>query len=120
MNQIDFKIGGDTRRFNFGLKFLGDILSHFNTDIVGLGELLDSNPFATRPVILYYGHVASLKRNNKPVDFTLDDVIDWVDEMEGGISNEYVIQSVMLVLESVKTHIPKSDSPIDEDEAKKK
>ena len=117
MNQIDFNIGGENRRFNFGLKFLGDVLRHFDTDMGGFGELIDKNPFQTRPAILYFAHLASVQRNNKPVTFTLDDVIDWVDEMDQGISNPNVIQAVELVLESVKRHLPKTT---DTDGSKKK
>ena len=120
MNYIEFEIGEKLRGFKLGLKFLGDILEHYDTDIVGFGELLDNNPFQTRPAILYFAHLADVQRKNQPVTFTLNDVIDWVDELEGGISNDNVIQTVMLVLESVKKHIPKSDEPVSEDEAKKK
>ena len=120
MNYIEYEIGGKLRGFKLGLKFLGDVLSHFDTDIMGLGELMDKNPFATRPVILYYAHLSSVQGKNQPVTFTQEDVMDWVDEMEGGISNDNVIQTVMLVLESVKRHIPTSDEPVKEDEAKKK
>jgi hypothetical protein len=119
MNQIEFKIGGENRRFNFGLKFLGDVLSHFNTDMGGFGELIDKNPFQTRPAILYFAHCASVQRNQKPVNFTLEDVIEWVDEIDNGISNPNVIQAVELVLESVKRHLP-SNTESDGQESKKK
>lgn len=118
MNQIEFNIGGENRRFNFGLKFLGDILNHFDTDMGGFGELIDKNPYHTRPAILYFAHLASVQRNQKPVTFTLEDVIYWVDEMENGISNPNVVQAVQLVLESVTRHLPKQTE--NDDDSKKK
>lgn len=120
MNCIEFEIGGKLRGFKFGLKFLGDILEHFDTDIVGFGEMLDSNPFKTRPAILYFGHLADTQRKGHPLTFSFDDVMDWVEDLEGGVSNPNVISAIMLVLESVKIHIPKSDKPEKKGTAKKK
>ncbi len=118
MNYIKFNIGGELRGFKFGLKFLSDILSRFDTDIMGLGELLDKNPFLTRPVVLYLAHKYNCERQGLPVNFTESDVIEWIDNLDNGISHPDIIECVRMVVESIRAHMPKTDEVQDSTEKK--
>ena len=120
MNCLEFEIGGKQRGFRFGLKFLGDLLTHFDCDMGGLGLMIDKNPFATRPVILYLAHKAYCQSNKKPIDFTEDDVCTWVDEMPNGISNDNVVQSIRMVIEAIQSHLPKIEEIAEEETDSKK
>ena len=120
MNYIEFEIGGKLRGFKFGLKFLNDILAHYDVDIIGLGEMMDKNPFGTRPTILYYGHVAHCKGKGTPVTFTEENVFDWVDEIPNGISNASIISAIQIVIESIRGHLPAVEGQEEEEGPKKK
>lgn len=110
MNYTEFKIGGGTRGFRFGLAFLGDILTHFDTDIIGFGEILTKNPYKCVPAVLYYSHLRDCEKKEKPIDFKESDIYDWLDETENGINNENVVGALRMVLDTVKKHLPKSDN----------
>lgn len=121
MNYLEFEIGGKLRGFRFGLKFLGDLLTRLDCDMGGLGIMIDKNPFATRPVILSLAHKADLQSKGRPIDFTEDDVMSWVDEMPNGISNDNVVQSIRMVIEAIQKHLPKIEEIAeDETDSKKK
>lgn len=120
MNAVEFEIGGKTRGFKFGLKFLSDILGHYDVDMGGLGVLMDKNPFAVRPTILYLGHKSYVQSKSMPVTFTEDEVIQWIEDLDNGISNENVIYCVTLVIEAVRSHLPKMEEVANENKDEKK
>lgn len=109
MNYIEFEIGGKTRGFKLGLGFLGELLRHYNTDMVGLGHLMVNNPFSVTPAILYYSHKQDCLRSGKPVDFTLYNVDDWVEELPETVQNENIEKVMLLLMDSIKKHLPKLD-----------
>lgn len=116
MNYINFNIGGKDRGFQLGLGFLGDVLKHYNTDLVGLGDLMVQNPFSVTPTILYYGHKHNCIRRKEAIDFEMYDVEDWIDELPNTLNNENIEKLLLLMFDSVKKHLPK----VDEEPSKKK
>jgi len=106
MNYIEFEIGGKLRGFKLGLGFIGDILQHYDTDMMGLGKLLVNNPFSATPTILFLGHKHDSIRKGLPFDVKMFEVEDWVEEIEDGLQNKNIEALMVLLLESVKRHLP--------------
>jgi hypothetical protein len=109
MNFIQFKIGGKPRGFKLGLGFLGDVLNHYDTDLQGFGRMAVRNPFSLTPAILYYAHKHECIRKGKPIDFELHDVEDWIEEMPKTLSNPDIEKLMILMMESIKKHLPQLD-----------
>lgn len=74
-------IGGRERNFSFGLKCIGELVDHNDWGFSVLGQKMTSNPLVTTPLIIYYGAKNGAERNGETVDFELNDVYDWIDEI---------------------------------------
>ena len=118
MNELNFEIGGKTRGFKMGLGFLGDIISHYNTDIVGLGHIMVKNPFSATPAIVYYAHLHDCKRRGIPVDFTIFDAQDWVDSLKDPMNDPNLESLLTIMLDSIKKYLPKTIEDVVEGEKK--
>ena len=109
MNQVEFNIGGKDRGFKFGLGALGDIIQHYNTNLLGLGRIMVNNPFTITPVILFYGHKHHCLRNTQKIDFTVESFQDWMDDMENPMHNKGVEQVIKIFADSIQKHLPKTE-----------
>lgn len=118
MNHIQFEIGGELRGFRMGVGFLGDVLDYLKVDIVEFGDMVVKNPFKLQPAILYYAHYHDCKRKSLPTDFTIEDVEDWIEEVESGVFNENILKASVILHDSLVKHLPKTDKK--EKTAKKK
>lgn len=106
MNYLEFKIGDAKRGFRLGLGFIGDILRHYDTDMVGFGDLMVKNPFSATPAILFYAHKQDVIRNGGVVDFKLHDVEDWIESLPNTINNSNIENLLIILMESIKKHLP--------------
>jgi hypothetical protein len=113
-NSVEIEIGGELRKFHFGLGFLGELIDSFNLDIVTLGEVASKNPLKYDPIIMYCSAVYALKREGKTASFTQYDFIDWI-ENSGGIKSEPMLKFNEAFIKSLT-----KDVPIDTTEVKKK
>ena len=75
------KIGGKDRHISFGLKAISELVDHEDWGFAKLGQKMSSNPLITTPLIVYYGAKNGADRNSEVVDFTLNDVYDWIEEI---------------------------------------
>lgn len=116
MNYIEFEIGGKLRGFKFGTRCLQYVLSDLDCSIAELGEEMDKNPFKVRPYILFNAHKFNVQKKGQPVTFDIDDVFDWIDEVENGISNVNILECMRLFVESIRGHLPKveGEEPVEE------
>ena len=80
MRSISIDIGGKQREFSFGIRALGNVLQEFDNDIIKYLELLENNGFLAAPPTLYHLHAHAVNRSGKEVDFTVNDVEDWLEE----------------------------------------
>lgn len=120
MNYIEFQIGGKLRGFKCGTKFLSDILSELDTNLFDLGHQLDTNPFKTRPLVVYFAHLSDCQRKSIPVTFDKDEVYGWFDDLDNGISNDNVVQLINVLIKSIKSHLPKDSGQEPKEEVSKK
>ena len=106
MNRLQFEIGGKVRGFKIGLGFLGDLLNHYETDMMGLGAMMVRNPFSATPAILFYAHKHDCINNGDVIDFKINDIEDWIEDLPDMLRNENIESLLMLLMDSVKKHLP--------------
>ena len=96
---IEIVVNEKTLKCSFGLGFLGECLENLDLSVVQIGEKLDKNPFKWIPTLMY----ESIKYS-KDIDFTIDDLIEWLDNEEGKTTmNEFLLAFV----DSLKKDVPK-------------
>lgn len=98
MKSVILNIGGKDRTFYFSLGFLGNMLEETNTNMIDFDEKRQSNPFKWVPLMMYYSCAWGFIRENKVIDFTLQDMINWIDETDVEILqrfNEAFINSLV-------------------------
>ncbi|HUS89828.1 MAG TPA: hypothetical protein VMW91_10810 [Desulfosporosinus sp.] len=123
MNRIEIEIGGKLRTFIFGLGFLGEILDYLDTNVEGLGKMMDRNPFKVIPAILYFGHKSELEITGRPVDFTFNDACTWVEEMENSYAHPDIEKVLKHMISSMRKNVPGLDevyTHMEKEESKKK
>lgn len=82
-------IGGKERNISFGLKAISELVDHEDWGFAKLGQKMSSNPLVTTPLIIFYGAKNGAERNGEVVDFTLNDVYDWLEDI--GLSDPSLI-----------------------------
>jgi hypothetical protein len=82
MKSIILNIGGQERVFHFGLGFLGNLLEETNTNMVDFDEKRLANPFKWVPLMMFHSCAWGFIREGKTVDFTIQDMINWIDETD--------------------------------------
>jgi len=82
MKSITLNIGGQERVFHFGLGFLGNLLEETNTNMADFDDKRLSNPFKWVPLMMFHSCAYGYIREGKTVDFTLQDMINWIDETD--------------------------------------
>lgn len=93
MTQLQLELGGQVRviKFSMGtLKFIGELLG---TDPLGFGEGITENPgrlYEMVKTIVHAGLLQQYKSDKKNVDFTADDVDDWVSDLDTATSMEVI------------------------------
>lgn len=75
---IEIVVNEKTLKCSFGLGFLGECLENLDLSVLEIGEKLDKNPFKWIPILMY----ESIKYS-KEVDFSIDDLIEWLDDEDG-------------------------------------
>jgi len=80
--QLVLKIGGKKRTFTFGLLFIGEVLERLDCDYNEMLEKVIKNPFKYAPVLMFESLKNSYKKDKKEIDFTEDNVIEWLEKEE--------------------------------------
>ena len=104
-NSVEIEIGGELRKFHFGLGFLGELIDSFDLDIITLGEFAAKNPLKYDPIIMYCSAVYALKREGKTADFTQYDFVDWIKE-SGGIKSDPMLKFNEAFIKSLIKDVP--------------
>lgn len=115
---MEIEIGGKKRKFSFGIRALGNVLKEFDNDIHGYLDLLQSNGFLTVGPTLYHLHAHAAKREGKEVDFTVDDVEDWVEQLDGKFHNKDVQNVLAEFIGTLASYLPEQEE--NKDDPKKK
>lgn len=102
---VNTKVEIDGIKYHLGLGFLNEITEGTGKSLIELGSM---NYTALNPLLMYYSRLYACKRNNEKVDFTLDDVYDYIDE-KGGLVGDICVEFIMAYRECMKNHIPSDD-----------
>ena len=89
MKQITLNIGGKDRVFYFGLGFLGRLLDETNTNMTDFDKLRMENPFKWIPLMMFHSCAYGYIREGKEPDFVLQDVINWIDDVDVDVLHKF-------------------------------
>lgn len=104
--------------FIFGLEFMGNVLEELDLSIDEIVAKLDKNPFRMIPTLMFISAESSFRRDNKVIDFSKSELIDWIDE-SGGLGQEAVVKFLKTFTSSLTKNVP-SMKEEDVDDSKKK
>lgn len=92
-------------KYHLGLGFLNELLS-------GTGKRLNDfalvDDIVLMPMLMYYSRLYACKRNNEPIDFTQDDIFDYIDE-NGGVGGEVLKTFSEAYIKAMTQDIPVDD-----------
>lgn len=102
MKEIDITVNNRTLKCKFGLGFLGECLENLNLNVFEIGKKLDDNPFKWIPTLMF----ESINYANDNIDFTKEDLINWLDNPEG---NKEMAKFLNAFVQSLNKDVPKED-----------
>jgi len=108
MKTLNLTINGKEIKFSFGLGFLGELIDDLD---IGFDELFikyDRNPFKYIPLIMFHSAKFTAENNDKEIDFTKNDLCNWIDD-DGGLKNESMIKFSHAFIESINKDVPKEE-----------
>ena len=107
IRDIKLKINGKEQNLPFGLLFLGECLENLGLDVNQIGVNVSRNPFKWIPTLMYESHKVDSLLNNKEVDFTYRELIDFLDnDKEGEIKISKYLEAFV---KSLNKNVPKED-----------
>ena len=119
MSDIAIELGGQTRKFSFGLEMLGFIQMDAGIGIEEFSNTTDTALyFILIKSILYRGHERECKKDRKPINFTIDDVDSWIEEK--GVLDKDIMSVWIAFNQTFKNYLPKEDKKVVVDSSKKK
>jgi len=89
--------------FHFGIGFLNELIDGTGLKLEELGI---QNDTVLMPKLMYYSLLYSYKRNDKPVDFNIYDVNDWIDENK----DDFCVLFMTAFYESMYKDVPTDKS----------
>ena len=99
------------KEFHFGLGFLNMLIDRTGKDLVQIGTEVKTNRVVIVPQMMYYSLVYSYQRQNKEIDFSIDDIYDWIDE-NGGLDNGFWNEFVFAFGESMNKDVPEDKKKV--------
>ncbi|WP_185269264.1 hypothetical protein [Chryseobacterium indologenes] len=114
-NYLKLKIGGKERGLKVGIGFLKQYTEAEKVTFSELLEKFTSDTLFTLPKMIFHSLSINDKLAGNAIDYTIDDVFDWIDEI--GLQSEQIAQYCTVFAESIKVHLPKAEG--DEEKGKK-
>ncbi len=88
MNYITLKLGGKDRGAKLGLAYLKHLTDVYKCSLDDVFKKLNGmDSVLILPEFIYYSIMLNDKKAGRPVDYSTDDVIEWLDEA-GGIKSD--------------------------------
>ena len=104
MNYVKLFIGGAERGAKLGIGFLEKVMKGEDITLQTLFNKVEVEAFTFLPKLLYYALAYNCERAGEKVDFDLNDVFDWTDEI--GINSDEYLKFQVAFYNSIKTHLP--------------
>ena len=106
MYATEIKVNGKTIPIRFGAYVLKKIADD-GIRLQNLSDHIGDNPADIIPKIIYYGAInASEERRGDNV--SLNDIYDWLDEIEGGLFGEEASKVIDLFKQQMSDSVPKN------------
>ena len=105
--------------FFFGLSFLGEFLKEEDTDLQGIFNSINSEPYTFIPNLMYKSYLHNSKRQGKKADlkpFEMSDLIEETGHFKDGSESAKFVEPF---LQSLIDSLPKAEGE-NEDDVKKK
>jgi hypothetical protein len=87
---FELRLNNKTILLNWGTLAMRLFTTKNNTDISGYFELMSKagNDISTLVSLVHCGYEAACIKNNQPIEYTENDVCDWIDEIGGVFKTE--------------------------------
>jgi len=105
--------------FFFGLSFLGEFLKEEETDLQGIFNSINSEPYTFIPNLMYKSYLHNSKRQGKKPDlkpFEMSDLIEETGHFKDGSESAKFVEAF---LQSIIDSLPKTEG-VEDDGVKKK
>ena len=105
--------------FFFGLSFLGEFLKEEETDLQGIFNSINSEPYTFIPNLMYKSYLHNSKRQGKKADlkpFEMSDLIEETGHFKDGSESAKFVEAF---LQSIIDSLPKTEG-VEDDGVKKK
>ena len=119
INKIKLNFKKTELEFFFGLSFLGEFLKEEETDLQGIFNLINSEPYNFIPNLMYKSHLHNCKRQGVKASlntFEMSDLIEETGHFKDGSESAKFVEAF---LQSVIDSLPKDES-VKEASVKKK
>ena len=118
-SKIKLNFNGKELDFFFGLSFLGKFLKEENTDLQGIFNSVNSEPYTFIPHLMYKSYLHNCKRQGKGADLTPYQMSDLIEETGHFKDGSESAKFVEAFLQSIIDSLPKTEG-VEEDGVKKK
>ena len=106
MYKTEIQVNGKNIPIRFGAYVL-KCLADAGVRLTELSEQMTTNPADIMPKIIFYGALnASENREGKGI--SINDIYDWLDEVEGGLFGEKVGEVLLLFTNQMTDGVPKN------------
>ena len=78
--ELKLKLGGKTRKFTFGILFIGQVLKRLKVDYIEMFKVLSDDLVLHFPMLLFESLSNTYKSEEKYIDFTEKDVVKWLNK----------------------------------------
>lgn len=92
-------------KYNLGLGFLNKMIKE---EGLKLNELSVLDDIVLMPKVIYYSRAYACERNNQNIDFTQEDIFDYIDD-NGGVQGEFYIEFAKAYFTAMMGDVPQDD-----------
>jgi len=93
------------KEFHFGIGFLNELIDGTGKNLEAIGHDVINNSVKAVPTMMFYSLSYAYKRSQKEIDFSIEDIYDWIDE-NGGMNNGFFNDFLMAFQESMYKDVP--------------
>ena len=116
---LDLKLGGENRRFTFGVVFIGEVLEELDIDFNDLISKMSKNTFKYVPILMYHSLVNSYLKERKEQDFDKQDLNNWIDAEEN-LGIDKILEFVNAFIASTNNNISEENNEAESEKGTKK
>lgn len=102
-------------KYYLGLGFLNELVTGTGKQLT---EFSGTDDAVLYPILVYYSRLYACKREGIAVDFTQDDIFDYIDE-NGGLQGKFLTDFAVAYLTAMTQDIPKEEGKKKVNQAKK-